>query len=225
MLENIEAAYFLHAGAVAYVLAFLFRDEAILRGLSVLGTGLYMVYYFAQQPEPLWDPIITSAFFVGANVVVMFMIMLERTTFSLSEEEKRLYEGFPTFTPGQFRRMLKLAQWHTATQDSVLTRQGDPLDRLYYVLDGTVSIERDGHSFPMTRGNFVGEIAYVLDGMPTGTVTAPAGTRYVEWQVKAIERLARRKPVIGNAMVALLSADLARKLGASSQLVAGEAAA
>lgn len=225
MLDSINPTYFLHAGAVAYVLAFLFRDEALLRGLSVLGTGLYMVYYFAQKPEPLWDAIITSAFFVGANIVVMFMIILERTTFSLSEEEKRLYAGFPTFTPGQFRKLLKLARWHVAETETVLTRQGEALDRLFYVLDGTVTIARDGHCFPMTRGNFVGEIAYVLDGMPTGTVTAPAGTRYVEWDVADIQRLSRRKPVVGNAMVALLSADLARKLGASSQVVAGEAAA
>lgn len=216
-MDWLNAAWLLHAGAVVYVIAFLFRDEALIRAFSVLGTLLYMGYYFWYPAEPLWDAIITSTIFLLANVVVIFMILLERTTFQLSDEEKRLFEGFDTLTPGEFRLMLKRATWHTSDGSDVLTTAGEKPDHLYYILDGEVQIEKDGARFPVSDGRFIGEIGYVLDGPATGTVSAPAGTRYVAWNTNVLRLLGRKKPGIGIALTALLGEDLARKLSESVQ--------
>ncbi|WP_120077208.1 cyclic nucleotide-binding domain-containing protein [Aurantiacibacter odishensis] len=214
-MDLFDAAILLHAGAVVYVIAFLFRDEALIRGFSVLGTLLYMGYYFWYPPEPLWDPIITSTIFLAANVVVIFMILLERTTFQMSDDEKRLFAGFDTLTPGEFRRLLKLAEWHDSDGSQVLTEAGKKPEKLHYVLDGDVLIEKDGTTFPMSEGRFIGEIGYVLGEAATGTVRAPEGTRYVSWNVADLTRLSHRKPAIGIALSALLGEDLARKLATS----------
>lgn len=217
MLENLDASLLLHAGAVVYVIAFLFRDEALIRLFSVIGTLLYMGYYFWYPAEPLWDAIITSTIFLGANVVVIFMILLERTTFRMSEDEKRLYEGFATLTPGEFRRLLKLASWNASDGEAVLTRAGERPSRLFYILDGDVLIDKGGSQFPVSDGRFIGEIGFVLGEPATGTVTAPEGTRYVSWTSDELERLGRKKPAIGTALTALLGKDLARKLAESVQ--------
>lgn len=216
-MDGFDAAWLLHAGAVVYVIAFLFRDEALIRGFSVLGTLLYMGYYFWYPAEPLWDAIITSTIFLLANVIVIFMILLERTTFHLGEEEKRLYQAFATLTPGDFRKLLKLATWRTSDGTDVLTTAGQKPENLYYILSGEVEIEKDGVKFPLSEGRFVGEIGYVLDGPATGTVRAPAGTRYVAWKTSELRQLGRRKPAIGIALTALLGEDLARKLSQSVQ--------
>lgn len=214
-MDLFDAAILLHAGAVVYVIAFLFRDEVLIRTFSVLGTLLYMGYYFWYPPQPLWDPIITSMIFLAANVVVIFMILLERTTFQMSDDEKRLFAGFDTLTPGEFRRLLKLAQWHDSGGGEVLTEAGHKPDKLHYILDGEVLIEKDGTSFPVSDGRFIGEIGYVLGQAATGTVRAPQGTRYVSWNVSDLTRLSQRKPAIGVALSALLGEDLARKLADS----------
>lgn len=214
-MDFFDAAMLLHAGAVVYVIAFLFRDEALIRAFSVLGTLLYMGYYFWFPPEPLWDAIVTSTIFLGANVVVIFMILLERTTFQLSDDEKQLYQGFDTLTPGEFRQMLKRASWHTGGGNDVLTTAGEKPENLYFVLEGDVLIEKDGTTFPVSDGRFIGEIGYVLDAPATGTVRAQQGTRYVSWTTADLARLANKKPAIGIALSALLGEDLARKLAAS----------
>lgn len=216
-MDWLNAALLLHAGAVVYVIAFLFRDEALIRGFSVLGTLLYMGYYFWYPAEPLWDAIVTSTIFLGANVVVIFMILLERTTFRLGDDEKRLFEGFSTLTPGEFRKLLKRATWHQSDGSDTLTEAGVQPDRLFYVLDGDVLIEKDGTRFPVSDGRFIGEIGFVLEGPATGTVRAPEGTRYVSWETADLQRLGRKKPAIGTALTALLGKDLARKLGESVQ--------
>lgn len=221
-MDWFNAALLLHAGAAVYVIAFLFRDEALIRLFSVVGTLLYMGYYFWYPPEPLWDAIVTSTIFLGANVVVIFMILLERTTFRLSEDEKRLFAGFSTLTPGEFRKLLKLARWHTSDGADMLTTAGKKPERLFYVLDGDVLIEKDGAQFPVSDGRFIGEIGYVLDGPATGTVRAPEDTRYVAWNVADLQRLGRKKPSIGTALTALMGKDLARKLGESVRARAPE---
>jgi len=214
-MDLFDAAVLLHAGAVVYVIAFLFRDEALIRGFSVLGTLLYMGYYFWYPPEPLWDAIVTSTIFLGANVVVIFMILLERTTFHLNDDEKRLYEGFDTLTPGEFRKLLKHAEWHASNEQDTLTTEGEKPERLFYVLDGDVLIEKDGTTFAVSDGRFIGEIGYVLDEPATANVRAPEGTRYVSWKVSDLTRLSYKKPAIGVALTALLGEDLARKLASS----------
>ncbi len=216
-MDMFDAALLLHAGAVVYVIAFLFRDEALIRAFSVLGTLLYMGYYFWYPAEPLWDPIITSTIFLLANVVVIFMILLERTTFQLSDDEKRLYQGFDTLTPGEFRKLLRIASWHRSDGSDVLTTAGEQPENLYYVLNGDVLIRKDGTSFPISDGRFIGEIGYVLHGPATGTVSAPEGTRYVAWRTSQLRDLGRRKPGIAIALTALLGEDLARKLSQSVQ--------
>jgi len=216
-MDWFNAAWLLHAGAVVYVIAFLFRDEALIRAFSVLGTLLYMGYYFWFPAEPLWDAIITSTIFLLANVVVIFMILLERTTLQLSDDEKRLYQGFDTLTPGEFRKLLQIADWRTSDGSDVLTTEGQEPEHLYYVLDGDVLVRKDGTSFPISDGRFIGEIGYVLHGPATGTVSAPEGTRYVAWKTSQLRHLGRRKPAIGIALTALLGEDLARKLSQSVQ--------
>jgi CRP-like cAMP-binding protein len=61
----------------------------------------------------------------------------------------------------------------------------------------------------------VGEIAFVLKRKTTATTVAPQGVRYVEWDADALRKVGRRYPNLGNALNALLTRDLARKLGAS----------
>ena len=98
-----------------------------------------------------------------------------------------------------------------------LTIEQQPLSRLYYVFEGAVRAQKSAYSFSVEPGNFIGEIAFVLKGLPTATVTAPPGTRYVEWNSEDIRKLMNKSPTFENAMMALLSRDLADKLATSVQ--------
>lgn len=215
MTFDFNTALLIHIGALFYIVAFLIRDELKLRLLVLAGSGFYILYYYLFPDLPLWDAILTTAILVTANLIVLFRIILERSTFALSDDAKRLYKAFEGFTPGQFRQILKIAHWKNADQSVLLVTEGEPLSRIYYVFHGNVQATKGAHSFTLGPGNFIGEISFVLKGQPTATVTAPPQTRYVEWDSAGIRQIMVKSPTFDNAMLALLSRDLAEKLAKS----------
>ncbi|WP_209348783.1 cyclic nucleotide-binding domain-containing protein [Pontixanthobacter sp. CEM42] len=212
-----DASLLIHAGAVAYIIAFLARDELHLRVLALTGSALYICYYFFFPEVPLWDAIISSSILIGANLVVLSRIVFERTTLSLSDDEKQLFDAFETLTPGQFRKVLKIASWTVAERPTELTKEGTALDKLFYVFAGSVSVTKSGKVFDLQEGNFVGEIAYILEQPPSATTIAPRGVHYVSWDADALRQLGQKHSDLGNALIALMMRDLAAKLSTSYQ--------
>jgi hypothetical protein len=214
---EIDASLLIHAGAVAYIIAFLARDELHLRVLALTGSFLYICYDFFFPAVPLWDAIISSSILIAANLVVRSRIVLERTTFSLSDEEKELFAAFETLSPGQFRKVLKLARWSVADQPVELTKDGMPQDDLFFIFSGSVAVTKSDQAFKIHQGKFVGEIAYILQQPPSATAIADMGVRYVSWNADDLRKLGEKNPELGNALVALLTRDLAAKLSTSYQ--------
>jgi CRP-like cAMP-binding protein len=212
-----DSSWLIYLGAALLLVAYAIRDELKLRVLIVVSTFVYIAYYFLLPGGPLWDPILTSFLFVAINFWVLGQIALERTTLRMSEDQKRLFEAFETLTPGQFRRVLKLAKWRLADdpEGTVLTREDEPSDGLFYVFEGVISVEKRDHQFRLPEGNFVGEVAFVLNRKTTATTVAPKGVRYVEWNAQALRQLGRKRENLGNAINALLTRDLAKKLSGS----------
>lgn len=218
-MAEFDPSWLIHAGALLYIIAFIIRDELILRLLVVTGSGLYILYYYLFPEVPLWDAIFSSVIMVFANFYVLGQVVLERTTFRMSDDQKHLFEAFKTLSPGQFRHLLKDAHWHQAIDPTgtVLTREGEEAPALYYVFDGSILVKKGEQHFSLPAGNFIGEIAYVLDAPTSATTIAPEGVRYVRWDGDALRKLSEKKPALGNALNALLTRDLATKLTTSYQ--------
>ncbi len=63
-------------------------------------------------------------------------------------------------------------------EGTLLTRQGDPGDELYLVLDGVAVVEVDGHAVAeLGPGAVVGERAILEEGLRTSTVRATTPLR------------------------------------------------
>nr|WP_298925380.1 cyclic nucleotide-binding domain-containing protein [uncultured Erythrobacter sp.] len=212
-----DPSWLIHIGAALLLLAYAIRDELKLRLLIIVSTFIYIAYYYLAADPPLWDAIITSALMIVINIIVLGQIVLERTTFRLDPDEKALFDAFETLTPGQFRRIAKIATWRTSDDADgvILTREQEPSDSLFYLFEGTISVEKGDRRFRLPEGNFVGEVAFVLKRKTTATTIAPKGVRFVEWDSTVLRKLSDKYPALGNALNALLTRDLARKIGAS----------
>ena len=217
MSEMISPAVLIHLGALLYIIGFLVRDELLLRLLVLGGTALYILYYFLFPEQPLWDAIITSLILGAANLWVLFKIMYERTTFAMTDEERTLFEAFETLNPGQFRKVLRSANWHTAIGDELLCIEHQNADRLYYLLVGKAKVEKNQNEFTINASSFVGEIAFVLNGSYSASVKAQPGLRYVEWRSEDLRSLSKKNAALHNALIALFNRDLASKLALSHQ--------
>lgn len=214
---GLNTALFIHIGALFYIIAFLIRDEMKLRLMVLAGSVFYLLYYYMFPDIPLWDAILTTVILSFANLYILFRILLERSTFALNDEERRLFSAFEGFSPGQFRQLSKIAIWKTADEPIELTVEKQPLSKLYYIFEGVVEAKKGEHCFSVEADNFIGEISFVLEGHPTATVMALKGTRYVEWDSEEIRGLMNKSSAFENAMMALLSRDLADKLATSIQ--------
>ena len=215
---DFNTALLIHVGALFYIIAFLIRDELKLRLMVLAGSAFYLLYYYFFPQIPLWDAIITTCILVGANLVILFRILMERTVFAMSEQEKILFNYFKGFSPGQFRQLLKIARWTTAEVPTALATENQALSSLYIIADGQAEVRKGEHQFQLGPGSFVGEIAFVLKGLPTAHVTVGKGTRFVEWKTADIEHLMSKSSAFQNATMALLSRDLAEKLATSVQV-------
>src|SRR5438105_4225281 len=114
MLFEIMRLGLIHAAALISVAALTCRDQIVLRALLVVSTVLYIVYYFVVPEVLLWDAIFWTAVNLGVNLLMMTKLVLARTQFRLTTDERRLFAAFGSLSPGEFRALMKIATWRRA---------------------------------------------------------------------------------------------------------------
>lgn len=210
-----DASILVHIAAMFYVAGFLVRDQLLLRMLVLTGTTCYLGYYYLAHEQPLWDAFFWSCFMGIANLFVITQIVLERSTFNMSDEERRVYKAFDEMLPGEFRRLLKISSFEDSDGVTTLTREGEPVDNLYYVLDGKVEVEKAGQSFSIPSGSFLGEVAFFLHTDASATVRLGDGARFVKWRGEELRKLQKKYPGIRVAIHSILNQDMATKVAQS----------
>ena len=205
-LESLVVAGLLFKG-----LEYLVRDALVLRVLVTIGI-ICDVFLYALQPIPILPPVISSLILIAINLGILVIVILERTTLAMSDREKRLFGAFDTLSPGQFRKLKRLGQFHTATERMEILKEGEVPTNLYYVEGPGFELRKGEFLAKVDRPAFAGEIAFLSSGEASATVTLPPGTDYMVWSVADLRKLSRRKRALGNALIARFSLDLAQKV-------------
>jgi hypothetical protein len=206
------ADYLVHIAAIATLVCYLFRDQIKLRSFAALGDLLLSAYYYFDFDEPLWNPLVWSLANVVINVTMIFVLLREHRMSLFSDNEMTLFRCLETLTPGQFRKLLKIATWHEAEDPVQLTEEGAPLDKLYYVLEGNLTIGKQGRVLEREPKIFIGEIAFLRDKAASATVMTEAKSLYVSWNQSELRSLLKKNEDLKNAMSSLLSTDMADKV-------------
>ena len=204
-----------HIAALFYLAGFLFRNQLLLRGLIIAGDLIYIAYFFFAPATPLWGAIFWSALFIAVNIWMIGLIVVEQRHFTLTGRERKLFDVLHDLTPGQFRQLLRLAGQGEAQAPMVITAEGQPLDRLYFVLSGRIDIEKTGRRAVMNGETFIGEIAFLLDRSATATVTLDQGCYYFVWTSEDLKKAMAAKPALGSALTAAMNRSLAMKVAKS----------
>jgi CRP-like cAMP-binding protein len=207
-----------HVAALLFLLGFLSRDQFILRGLVLLGDLLYVLYFYFAPDEPLWGGIFWSAMFAIANVAMIWLIFLDEVQFSLRADERKLFDLLGDLTPGQFRKLLKAGRQEVATVPLVVTRENEPSNELYFIIDGKITISKGGHRTVSEGKTFIGEIAFLLARPATATVTLEPGCHYCVWNSKALHAILNANPPLRTALSAAMNRKLAEKVAQAGVL-------
>jgi len=83
------------------------------------------------------------------------------------------------------------------------------------VVDGSPQATKNGQSFKVRDEMFIGEISFILHRPASACVILPAGSTYVRWDKARLRAAMARDPQFGQALEALISRDMARKVADS----------
>jgi Cyclic nucleotide-binding domain len=206
------APHLIHVGAVLYLICFLFRDQIALRIFAVAGDVAYMVYYFTVAAHPLWEAIFWIIPNMGINIVMIALILRDQRMTMLSDDEMALYQNLRGISPGQFRRLIKTGHWQRITETTTLTEEGQALERLYYVLQGDVEVDKAGRKIKVDPAVFIGELAFLRKKPATATVKVAPGAVLVSWSHRALAAITAKDEGLNMALTLLLNNDLAEKV-------------
>ncbi|MFD1343619.1 hypothetical protein [Litorisediminicola beolgyonensis] len=208
------AEYGLYVGFALKILGFLARDELKLRGLIVIGFSLDVLFYATRMP-----PVTQSVWLISAqgviNIALIVLIVLERSTLGMSAQDKRLFAAFRTLNPGQFRRLMKLAERRQSRPDEALLTEGQPVTHLFWTEAPKIAIAKGDTVYSASGPVFLGEIGLLLERPASATVSLDEGTEIVTWPVNRLRAVMARRPAFSNALVARFSSELAEKLAVS----------
>jgi CRP-like cAMP-binding protein len=204
--------HLVHVGAILYLICFLFRDQILLRSFAIASELVYVAYYFTIADEPLWSAIFWSIPTIGINLAMIALILRDRGTASFSENELKFYGKLPSIEPGEFRKLLRAGKWVTAQAETVLTQEGDRPDHLYFVLEGSIDMQKRGRKIPVEAGIFIGEIAFLSDRPATATVSVAPKALYFSWPRARLQMARDKDQGLAVAIGSMLNADLAGKL-------------
>ncbi|MGB0505408.1 MAG: Crp/Fnr family transcriptional regulator [Pikeienuella sp.] len=210
-----------HLGMAGYFAGFLFRDQVVLRLLVLAGTASYLAYYYLHPAEPLWGAIFASSMIGLATLIGLMRVLASRMPLTLNAEDRLIFDALPGLEPGEFRRLMALAERVTLGKDTLLTAEGHKPDRLHFTCAGEFAAEKDGKTFKIPPLTFVGEVSFMLDAKASATLVAESGARLVSWEVGRLRSTLSSHPDLKQAFEALLARDMAEKVAAGIRLRGG----
>ena len=195
-----------------YALGLLIINQMLLRLMILAGSIAYLGYYWTASDTPLWGAIYTTAILMAANMIGMASLLLRNASFAVPRGFTDIYPNFAPLLPGDFRTLMHLGKRITLDKDTVLSREGTPQDKIYFIINGIPTVTKMGTSFPMAERIFVGEVAYLTGKGSAATTSVKAGTEVMVWDLKKLRKAEKQKPRIKLALDAVISQDLARKV-------------
>jgi len=205
----------MHAGALLSFVALAFRDELKLRTILLASILLEAIFHLLQSDGPSWPEIFWNVITFIMTLVVAIQIALDRSHFGLSHDEEALFNNFPGLTPGEFRVLLKVGCWRTASEGVLLTQEGEVPTNLYYVLTGQIRIRKGDREIVIDPETFIGEIAFLHGSPASATVTLEPGALCYEWPVSVLKDNIHKRSSLVNAMTRLIGLDMALKVARS----------
>lgn len=199
-----------------FCLAYLVRDMAWLRAITILAASSTLPYFYFQA-TPLYSAMGWQITFILINAFNLTLLLLQRRPIQLSEKEAWLHKTtLRLLKPRMMRKLLQQGQEQQAAPGERLISQGQKLDTLLLLLSGKVSIHIDGQPrATLQPGDFMGEMSFITGQVTSADVVAQEDVEFIEWPRATLERLYLRNPQIKDALQGAIGMDLANKLARS----------
>ena len=216
---SLDASLLIHFATLGYVLGFLFKEQLVLRMLVLFSTIIYIIYYYYFPAQPLWAAIMGSSLIMLANIIGTISLLYDRLPITIDSDHMTIYNSLHGVEPGEFRRLIKAAKININSTDIMITKENKPPTHLYYLVKGKGISDKNGQSFTIPEGRFVGEISFILGGDASASVKLEKGSQYLSWEKSVLIKLLEKKPNLQQVFEAYIARDMATKLASSQSLI------
>jgi hypothetical protein len=211
-----DSQQIVHVAALLQLAGYLFRDQIIMRSLLIGGSCIYVLYYLLAPATPLWGGMFWSLAFSAVNLTMVLLLARDRRIGPMSDEDSRLFALLAGLSPGEFRRLRRMATRVETPGEQQITGEGQQLDQLYFLIEGQARVRKGTTELVVSGPVFVGEVAFLLGRPASATVLVAPGARYLRWDSRALKQLSLRSPSLRIAFTEALNRDMALKVAASS---------
>jgi CRP-like cAMP-binding protein len=203
-------ALFLIVVAVAMPTIALVRWLALLAG--IVG-GITTIALGFNAPEGFW----------WALLVIVALVRIIRASNwrmggRLSDEAQLFHErAVPGLNAGQVRRLLAVGRWREVVPGTVLTKTGERIAELVFVVRGQVDIIVDGKKVgEVTAGSLLGETGISTGEAAMATAVCATPVRYLGFEAGRLYRLLDSHSELQDAVELAVERSLREKLNRSN---------
>ncbi|MFO1123579.1 MAG: cyclic nucleotide-binding domain-containing protein [Hyphomicrobiales bacterium] len=211
-----------HAAFAGLVLPFLLTNVAWLRVAATVG-GLLLISYIIHSGGDATTATLWGAALVAVNGFRLYELYRSKTetlaTLARGEDDPMLRLALSGLNDTQISRLMKAAEVRECDKGAVLTKQGKPVNSLFFLYSGKANVEVGGAAVAaLDSGAFIGEIAYLTGKPATATVVVDRMSRVLTFSRERLNKVVAEDPHISGIIYELLGRDLASKMGrANSQ--------
>ncbi len=212
LTDLLTPAVYVTLASALFTVGYLIINQVYLRLVMMAGSFCYIAYYATAADTPLWGAIYGSILMILTNIIGLCALYLRNANISVPGRHADIYPLFSPVRPGDFRALMRLGTRETLSEETILSREGEPIDKLYFIVAGKAQIIKRGTAFPMNGPVFTGEVAYLLGGPSVATTIVPAGAQIIWWDTTILRNAETKRPRIKLALDAVISRDLATKV-------------
>ena len=205
----------LNCAYTIWLAAFIAKDIAWLRRITIAGNLVVLPYYYFFFELPMWNPIFWVCTYTVINLVRLFLHYLESRPIKLSDIEQKIYElTFKSLEPRIYKKLIDLGSWEEIQPEVELVTRDSVLDSLMLVVDGEAEVVlKHGEHRYIPAGGFIGEQSFITGGKTYANVsTGKEATTILRWNSESLRKYLADKETLKDAIDLIITADLIYKL-------------
>ena len=205
----------LNCAYTIWLAAFIAKDIAWLRRITIAGNLVVLPYYYFFFESPMWNPIFWVCIYTVINLVMLFLIYLESRPIKLNDLEQKIYElTFKSLEPRIYKKLIDLGSWEELQPEVELVTRDTLLDSLMLVVDGEAEVVlKHGEHRYIPTGGFIGEQSFITGGKTYADVsTGKEATTILRWNSESLRKYLANKETLKDAIDLIITADLIYKL-------------
>ena len=205
----------LNCAYTIWLAAFIAKDIAWLRRITIAGNLVVLPYYYFFFEPPMWNPIFWVCIYTVINLVMLFLHYLESRPIKLNDLEQKIYElTFKSLEPRIYKKLIDLGSWEELQPEVELVTRDSVLDSLMLVVNGEAEvILKHGEHRYIPAGGFIGEQSFITGGKTYANVsTGKEATTILRWNSESLRKYLANKETLKDAVDLIITADLIYKL-------------